>query len=533
MRLVRSIAGTLAVASLGASLSCSLVLDFPQCVEDLDCTNAEGTELVCRDSQCLPPIPPETVACETHADCVAVFDDAHLCGPSNVCAALNTDRCELRVRPEGAPEDFVYVGSILPRTGTYDELGVPLENAMQLAVEDFNQSTRLPGERRVGWMACDSAGSASQATDAARDLIAAGVRVVVGPALSSELIDVANETAINDVLLISPTASASVLGQLDDENLVWRTIGNDQVQAVGIADRVASLDPAPERVVMLVKNDLYGDGLRQGVADRLAGRLPDNGLTTLKYSPLDAFDGDTDALENEYGMRLANVFGSEPDVVIILGSVEAHELLRLYLESWSVMEPFPPLPRFIVSHEALASLEPTAKLVADGFRPTLMQRLEGVGPVSQDANNFDAWEIRYGVQFEADDNASLSGGLVYDAAMVSMLALSGLPEGGGTGTQIAEAIGRLADKGGTPISFGEGLSFITAAQEVLDGGGTVDLQGVSGDLDFDLASGDIRSELDGWSLEPIPGTTAAPALVKRRRYQLDAPPAVTGTWVDL
>ena len=74
MRLARSIALIAASLGLAASASCSLVLDFPQCVEDIDCTNSEGLELVCRASECVVPTEPSAVECSDTAQCVAEFD---------------------------------------------------------------------------------------------------------------------------------------------------------------------------------------------------------------------------------------------------------------------------------------------------------------------------------------------------------------------------------------------------------------------------------------------------------------------------
>src|SRR5690606_18998454 len=128
--------------------------------------------------------------------------------------------------------------------------------------------------------------------------------------------------------------------------------------------------------------------------------------------------------------------------------------------------------------------------------------------------------------------AGLNAGLAYDATMTVLLALSALPAGDGSGAELAEAIGRLADPSGTPISFGQGASFIGAVQQALSAGDSVDLRGVSGELDYVLDTGDLRRELTGWDVEPISGTTA-PRLRARRRYALDPAPAVTGTWMDL
>ena len=152
----------------------------------------------------------------------------------------------------------------------------------------------------------------------------------MGPGLSAETIDVANVTAAANALLMSPSASAQVLAQLNDQDLVWRTTGNDGTQAAGIAARIASLDPVPQRVFALVKNDLYGEGLIDGLSPRLADVLPTNGLGTALYSPIESFDT-SEALLAEYGARVALAFDREPDVIVVLGSVEARELVLFYL----------------------------------------------------------------------------------------------------------------------------------------------------------------------------------------------------------
>lgn len=515
-------------SSVGLVLGCSVILDFPQCLEDVDCTSADGVERVCRDNTCIEPVPPETVACAADADCQAQFDQNVVCGTSGVCASLQTDRCELKIRPEGSPDEIVYIGSVLPRTGTYEAMGVPLENAVQLAVEDWNSATRLPGGRRLAWVACDSVGRPEDAAAATHELVDAGITAIVGPALSEEAVSVANIAAPAGVLLVSPTASARVLAQLKDEGLAWRTTGNDAVQAAGIADRIAGLDPAPQRVMVMVKNDLYGNTLIDDLAPRLDGVVPDGGLGTLLYSDIDSFD-DTDALLSEYGARVAAAFDAEPDLIVVLGSVEARELVLFYLEAWANADPRPPLPRFLVSSEAVPVLEDIVGGVSETFQATLMSNLEGVTHATRDADAYDRFEIRYGIRF-GDQEAGLDASLAYDATMTILLAMSSLPAGDATGAEIAGAIARLADPGATEVSFGQDLSFIDTVQQALEAGDNVRLRGVSGPLDFDLDSGDTRRELDGWNVEPVSGT---PRIRARRRYVLDPKPAVTGTWNDL
>jgi ABC-type branched-subunit amino acid transport system substrate-binding protein len=350
----------------------------------------------------------------------------------------------------------------------------------------------------------------------------------VMPALSSEAIGVANVAAPADVLVMSPTASARVLAQLNDQGLVWRTVGSDGVQAAGIADRLATLDPVPGRVMVMVKNDIYGQTLIDDLSPRLTAALPDTDLGTLLYSDLDSFD-DTAELLSEYGARVATAFDAEPDVIVVLGSVEARELVLFYLEAWANADPRPVLPRFLLSSEAVPMLEPIVDGVSDSFKETLMASLEGVTHATRDTEAYGPFEIRYGIRF-GDQGAGLDAGLAYDATMTVLLALSALPAGDAGGTEIAAAISRLANPGATEVAFGEGLSFIGTVKAALEAGDDVSLRGVSGPLQFELDSGDLRRELDGWDVESVSGS---PRLRARRRYVLDPAPAITGTWNEL
>ncbi len=482
-------------------------------------------ELECRDNECVDPIPPSTIRCESNADCAAFFDENVLCGVGNVCAGLDTDRCEVLVRPEGvATESLIFIGSILPTTGTYQLLGAPMQNAIQLAAEDFNSTASLPGNRKVAYVSCDSEGSLDLAVEAANELVAARVSAIIGPGLSNNVVDVANVTAPSGTFLMSPSASAGILAQLNDQNLVWRTTGNDNVQAAGIVARVADLEPTPQRVVALVKNDLYGQGLLEDVAPGLDGVIPPDSLATLVYSEIDSF-ADSQELLAEYGARISVAFERDPDVVMVLGSVEARELILFYLEAWSAADPRPPLPLFLVSNEALPVLGEVVEGVSDSFKATLMDNLEGVDHFSVDPVNYDPWAIRYGIRFNTD--ADHRAGLAYDAAMTVLFAIGTLSATGFTGNDIAEAMGRFSDSSADEITFGQGMGFIDLVQDALNAGDDVSLRGISGVLDFDAGSGDCRRDLTGWDVEPISGTLR-PTLRARRHFDRAA-----GVWSDL
>ncbi|MBL4686197.1 MAG: ABC transporter substrate-binding protein [Nannocystaceae bacterium] len=525
---VRAILGLVALA--GTTVACSLTLDFLQCRDTADCDNADGATLICRDNECIAPPDPTTVPCTTAAECVEAVGDDQICLTSEGhCAALTSAACPSLVVPNEVPvQDLVWLGAIQATSSPYTSIGEPLQNALQLAVADFNSVAKIGG-KSVGVILCDSEGSPDVARAAADHLIAAGVQAIVGPTFSEEVIEVASSTVDAGVFLMSPTASYKGITELADQGLVWRNISSDVHQAAALVDRISLLDPDPTKVVLLVKDDLYGNGILEDITDPLLVRLPVGGLVTLKYSDPASFSSNEDLL-SQYGSRIATALMANPDTIVVVGTNEARELILFYLDNWTDLEPRPKLPRFIVTHGGVPEMRGIVNAVAESFRVGLMANIEGVAPIIQDEENFAAFNVRYKIRFNDQEALTISS-LSYDATLVSLSAMAAAGDGA-TGVDIAAQIARLVDPTGTPISFGgAGVKFITDATQLLANGSALDLQGVSGALDFNLATGEVRTNLVNWGLVPRSTNSIDPVLTPLQRYVLDAPPASGGDWV--
>lgn len=512
--------------TLGAA--CTQTLDFQQCRNNADCRNQANVDLICSlDNECVSRPQPSEVSCDR--GCVAVLGDGHICGPSGRCASLESAQCSKLVIPLGSnPEDLVFLGSILAVSPPFTSAIAPIQNAVQLAVEDFNAVTFLPGGRKIGWVGCDSGGSAEGAVAAAEHLVNdLGVVAIVGPAFSEEVLAVAEQVTIpSGTFLISPTATTRSLTTLDDNGLVWRTIGSDAAQATAIADRLALLDPLPGRVMIFVKGDAYGLGLSEDVSAGLRTALPNAAVAVLPY--LDpAVAESPDALQSAYASTIAQGFEHNADVVVVLGTGEVEQIVLSYLLAQEFSER--PYPRILVSHAGVPSLPAIVGQVAPEFQSTLAGLLEGVSPNVQDSETFASFNVRYRVRF-SELNALTAASLGYDAAMVSLLAMSALGEAEPTGLGIAQAMPQLADLQATRILFSSDLTQVAVARDALVAGQPINIHGVSGSLDFDLVAGEVRSDLLGWDV--VASGTAAD-LVPARAYILDAAPSVSGNWVEL
>jgi ABC-type branched-subunit amino acid transport system substrate-binding protein len=550
-------AAALGTASLGG---CSLVLGFEECTTNSDCDFGAGGR--CENGRCVADNTTgdgdgdptgdgdgdptgdgdgdptgdgdgdgDPTACTTNTECVDAHTATWLCGSEGTCMNGITSECQLLVWPNNTPQDkVVFVGSIMPTSPPFTDLILPVQNAMQLAVEDFNKEATLPNGERLAWIACDSKGSVELAKLAAQHLVDVGVPAIVGPVFSETALAVANDIAIpNGVFMITPTATNKAITTLADNDLVWRTIASDVYQANAMGDRLNAI-ASQQSTVILYKNDAYGSDLAADTYARLSGGLA-SATKTYAYSVFADQAQLLDEIASVLGPVIAN---DQPQTVVILGTSEATAIILSYLQAAAQIDPQLIPQRFIMSHGAVPSMPVTIQAAPnDQTRQLLYTIMEGVAPIIFDQNNFAAFNIRYKIKFN-DEDAITTSSLSYDSLLVAAFAMAAIPEGEAiTGANMAAQMSRLVDTDGTFINFSGGTSFISQAVNALSTGGSVDLQGVSGGLDFDLETGDVRTNLLGWEAEPIGGNLSTPTLAPQRMYILDDEPATDGMWIDL
>ena len=587
-------------AAWGASLvtgaligACSLAVDFAECRSDADCVTKSNAQWECVDGRCVEPpgssdatttgdpgttSPPTTTVvdptttgddltttgpvtatttgatttgvesssetgtppCMLNTECEAALGDGWLCVDSECVSAL-TDECQKLVFPsQGSHDKVVLLGSIVPTSPPYDAITVPLQNGVQLAIEDYNRTTDLPGGYRIAWIACDDAGSAVKAIAAAKHLAEVlKAPAIIGPIFSEQVIAVAQAVTIPaGAFLITPAATSKAITTLDDNDLVWRPISSDVYQANALADRVLQLDPTATRVALLGKADAYGKGIISDVTKRLS-KLLGVGFKTFEYP--DPVSKTPDEIANEYAAILGAAWatkGNHPDTFLFAGTSEVANFVAGIMNLWNSEGMLIPAPRVIVTHAAIPSLEGIVNAAATAEdKMTLIANLEAVAPDVLDPENFESFNIRYKLRFN-DTEAITFSSLAYDAALVTIFAMSAVPQGDPvTGSGIAANVSKLVDGGGPKVSFGDvdgtELLFIQKAHNALISGGTVDLKGVSGELDFDLTIGEVRTNVIGWGLKPKDGMPTIPVLTPLRVYVLDPVPAEIGIWKPL
>ncbi len=584
----RLIAPWIVIAGLPAA-GCSLALDFSDnvpCSTDADCPYTAGPG-ACIDGFCRPPgstaadtgtttfeptgtdsagtTPSDSttqqadststtdattgpISCTRHSECA--MDQR--CSTAGTCMDLLSAECQIVRWPARGRDNVMFIGSIFATSEPFTNVVQPIENAVQLAIDDFNAETTLQGDRGVAWVGCDEASGPDAEVAAAQHLVNnVEVPVIIGPTFSEAVIDVAEQVAVSaGTMVISPTATAVNITNIDDNGLVWRTIADDVYQSNALVDRMVDLDAVSpvSNLLILAKDDVYGNGILTDILPDLQSELPDAEIYHAVYADPTSFASMEELLSN-YGAVIAGAAvdpAGQPYYthVIFIGTSEIQALLYAYLGTvWAPVSGTEPMPSFTVTHgavtdmarfiEELGAAPGTEALAA--AKPLLETKLQGISPIVLNPVNFMAFSIRYQIAF--NDQQPLTGSaLGYDAALAAIFAAATIPsEDEITGATLAAAMGRLADLGGTMVSFsGSDLSFISAARNALVvEGGSVDLQGVSGELQWNLTTGDVRANVWGWDVvDPTPDGSD-PNVAFTRVYTLNPEPATDGVWSDL
>ncbi len=505
--------GLLAVTGLGAMAfgACSAVLDFTECREDIDCADfftADMKPMQCDNQQCVA-----RTRCTSNSQCAGLGVE-YICNLSGSCAATTSDQCGEPIYPDDKPSDkVIFIGSIVSRSGDDAALGATAEKAFKRALDEFHAGGGMvkvgDEDQMVALVPCDSANSTVSATAAAKHLgTGLTVPAILGPLDDDELVTVAKSVSIaNGVFAYTHSPSATTDIDFDDKSLVWLTNPKAVFQGRAFGSHLqheidaSVFDSGDPAATLLFAQDAYGYSMYYALAtqkqDGQPNRIPEiNSQVVSSYNNL------------ETGKLRIDSFG-DTDILIILGGAEVAELLRHFKTTG---KPWP--RRVYVSQRSFAAVQ----ALGDA---TLVASLRAIGP-DLETENLAALRKRIG-----DAKAPGEFGLAYDAAMVTLLAMSSHTGAEPiTGVSIRAAMGRMSDPAGTKVSFGDApATFVKAAVAALQGGKTINLEGVSGPLDY-RNDGSICGDMVAFGLDPT-GKTLVP--IEHFAASCDQSP-LTGTW---
>jgi ABC-type branched-subunit amino acid transport system substrate-binding protein/peptidoglycan hydrolase-like protein with peptidoglycan-binding domain len=362
-----------------------------------------------------------------------------------------------------AAEPALTIGYLAPGVGLLNALGIGQQRGLTLAVDEINAAGGVLG----GPIAVvTEEESADRPIDAVLDdLLAQDPDVLVGPVGSASAATVTPLLADRGLLACSASATATSLTAEvdtdDDAPLTFvRTALRDDEFARLVADELMTADgkrdPAPETVMIVGRDDVYGNQLTAGLSAELTARNAD--VSTLTYPPrrVDFLD------------EASAVVAADPDVVVLAAYTEAPRLIARIVEAGYDADRIVGLDGLLVPRLAEQTF-PSDPPRADGVRVlgttgdrALMTRLTAVPAVDD--------QVSYGPQ-------------MYDCVIT--LALAAVASGSTEPAAIAEQLGPVTTDGRTCSTFAHCVELLAAGEDI-------DYDGTTGRIAFD-DTGDITT----------------------------------------
>lgn len=450
--------------------------------------------------------------CERNQECTVLHGPHWICRRDvGECRPLLSKECPRAIGRDDS-DDAIVFGSIMPLEGPDRSTGIPIQNAIELALDDFRRAgdvPPIPGQSRrrpVVMVSCDDGSDGDAAERAARHLIEGiGVPAVIGGAFSGTTLRIATEVAIpNKTLLISPSATSIALTHLADSGFVWRTCPSDVIQAdaqVALmplleADVRARLPETPGvRVAVVHKGDSYGVGL----ADAALGGLAFNGQRAIDaanaayFRRVDFGDPHDPRKPTRYDDAVQEVVAFAPHVVFLLGTTETVTRVLPGIEAaWPAAADY--RPQYVMADGSL--IDETWQYLrehdpSDEKRRRILGTVPGTeGVAAQAFRHLYASTIRDGSSGHTAGAAN-----AYDAVYNLVYAAVATGAEPLDGRNLAIGFGKLippAEK--VPV----GAAFINTAFRILLDGRSLDFEGASGPLDYDLSTGEAVSDVQIW-----------------------------------
>lgn len=345
------------------------------------------------------------------------------------------------------------VGVLLPTSDTL--VGAPMVEAAESAIQQINTSGGVLG-RPVRVTVADEGSTIGSALTAIQTLLAEDVDAIVGPGSSTIALGTLAEIVSSGVATCSPTASAIALDDFPDDDLFFRTIPSDSLQARAIAE-VADQTGAQQASIVYI-DDAYGRDLASAVGTAMEG----GAISVASRIP---FTGRDDDLSDE-AQQLVDA--NAPVAIVLAGGDDGTRFLEA-LDS--------------VDTGGLATV-----LVNDAFRnpttperianldPQLRRKITGLAPQAE-SNNPD----------EPFDPAGLFATNAYDC--VNLIALAAVRADSDDPRAIADEIPLVSSSGLVCRTFGDCVDAIRNDRQI-------DYNGPSGQTEIGRNGETTRATFD-------------------------------------
>jgi branched-chain amino acid transport system substrate-binding protein len=357
------------------------------------------------------------------------------------------DTTTTTVRAQVAGDGQLVIGALLPLTDTL--IGEPMADAVDIAVDRINAAGGVLDER-VRLVVADEGSSTATASASIETLLDRDVDAIIGPASSLIALSTLGEMVSAGKVVCSPTASALALDGFPDDDLFFRTVPSDSLQARAIA--AAAGQTGAQRVTIVYVDDSYG----RPFADAVEASLANEAVAVVGRI---AFAASDDDLSDE----AAELSDSDTQVMVLIADGDDGTRFLEALDDTDTSG-----LATIVVNDALRN--PLAPQRIQGLDPALRNKIVGL---AQRADSGDATA--------PFDPPGLFAVNAYDCA--NLIALAAVRAGSDAPREIARQLAPASVSGSVCDTFAKCVDTISSGLQI-------DYNGPSGITDLLIRTGD-------------------------------------------
>jgi ABC-type branched-subunit amino acid transport system substrate-binding protein len=438
-------------------------------------------------------------SCEVGGDeCQQAFGFGSVCGQDGYCVeAADNQRCT-RAFPEDLlsnpanHRDTLVIGSIFDQSSMAQ---IARERAVELAVEAANDSGGVD-DREFGVVFCNNQPETGDAMTRAEASVSTasylvnelGITAIVGPSASGDTQAVFEALEGTDTLIISPSATSSLLVGIDnitptdeEPGLLWRTAPLDTLQVSTMVEDMD--DRSIDSLVVIHSTDTYGVGIVEELGRQFTGTI-----TAMPFGSIGELSGVVGAAAS-----------SSADEIVFVSSDGSQG--ASFVNATVGMTGFDTKTIFLTDSAATEAFITMTMPTASGR----YAQIRGTRPAPRDGEpTFEAFvtffEFEYGVA-ASPRNQSFSAN-AHDATWLVLYAIARAlaVEDSIGGTALARGLRQVSGGGAAvPMITSNYGSIITT----LRAGGSVNVDGASGTLDYDPTTEEPAAGIEIWTPDDL------------------------------
>jgi len=451
--------------------------------------------------------------CTRNAECASATDTGARSGPTichkptKRCVTLTSEDCQT-VTGDHSDDDALIIGSLFSTSGAQASINRAREQSAILAVEEINAAGGVPagatsaGSRPLVLVSCDEA----QLLRAAGHLVTnLGVPAIIGPNTSQDTLDLSNKLTIGSgTLVISPTAVASSIADLLDNDLTWQMVPTDVQRAPLMRAEINTLEQPLRaargrnrlKLAVIYRDDALGQGTRLGLNSLEFNGAPlsdpmnlGSNVQILPYQPSQM--GQTALVDAT--LKLA------PDIVVLAGTAEAVTQVLVPLErGWT--GPPGSRPEYVL----IDSLRTPELIDAVTGNPELRRRIRGTGarPATRSIPVNEAFMVSYATRHPNETTNLFGMGSAYDATYAVAYGIAALRGRAVTGRSIAQML-PLLGRGGIEVEL-QGSKVLSAFRHLTETT-PVTIIGTSAPLVWDDHGAILGGTIELWCISEAAG----------------------------